>query len=94
MATDSELNHVQRDKGESRKPVSSDQIFKIRIIGSVMIVERLPAPRMRFLITLDKNIPEISRISLIDECSADYIARSVRKINKILVDYSKRLLKI
>lgn len=86
-------NDTSLFQGEANEPIdhsSMHRFYKIRIIGTVMVVERLPAPKMRLLISLDKNIPEISRILLLDKCSADLIARTIKKVSSFLVQYSKR----
>lgn len=51
-----------------------------------MIVERLAHPRLRIYISI-KDLPEIIKISLQEDCSAADIARVIRKINHLLLFY-------
>jgi hypothetical protein len=64
------------------------RFYKIRIIGSIMVLERKTFPRVRVFISLKKNLPEIVRISLLEDCSGAEVAQVLRMINYFLNHFS------
>ncbi len=53
-----------------------------------MVMERKIFPRLRVFIRIEKIIPEIIGITLLEECSAAEVAKVLRMINYFLDHFS------
>lgn len=73
------------DSSASRKRRLKNRFYRVRTIGPIMVVENLMPPRMRIFIRIDRNLPEIIKITLLDKCTPRDIARNIRRLSCFLL---------